>query len=382
MRLVEKRKPVLKIRMVLFILLILSYSLTSSDNGETSSSVLKYISLTLCIIHSGLLFYTKKREILLKKEYRRLFIFVAVVVIYSLVKSLIASHFSFRTIQELIFLFCPMIYGYFVINTWRKEEIDTAFKFGLIVSFICYVFSLRMSFQDIFRALLNSSFGNSYSELESFTYCGLAIAFCLYFCYYNRNKVFTILSFLFVIMTFKRLFVLIAIGLLILSNLKMREEEISKKWVNITISTLFLFAIAYYAVMQPDIVSLIENRFGLDISKLTMTRSDRMRWLMSSSYTSYGYGSSTEYMYDHFYGALEMDASKIIIELGYIPLFAFFVSYVKYAKKNLYVFFFMFLMMVNLIMSSGLTGSFAWCVIFIAISMISVYPEERKWKGK
>lgn len=377
MKLVIRRRIAIKLNMVIFVLLILSYCLTSSDSGEAGSSILKYGALSLGIFHSGYEYFSRQRLKHMRKEYNHLFAFVAIVVLYSIMRSILALHFSFRTIQELIFLFSPMLYSYYVVNTWEQEEIDRAIREGLICAFICYILSLRMNFQSIYRALLSSSFGDSYSELESFTYCGLALAFCLYFCYYNRNKIYTILSFLFVVMTFKRLFLIIAVVLLMLSNFKIREKKVSNKWMNILIVALFLTAIVYFFIMQPENVSLFQDGFNIDISKLTMTRSDRMRWLVTSSYSSYGFGSSTEYMYARFYGALEMDASKIIIELGYIPLFAFFITYIKYAKANLYVFIFMILMLINLIVSSGLTGTFAWCIIFITISMISTYPEEK-----
>ena len=317
----------------------------------------------------------------MSQEYKGLFGFVVVVTVYSLARSILAFHFSFRTIQELLFLFLPMLYGYFVINTWIREDVDNAFKLGIIISFLCYLISLRRGLSQIVLALLASSFGNSYSELESFTFCGLAVAFCLYFCYYNKSKFFMFMSIFFVFMTFKRLFIIISIVLLVLAQFKLREKPVGRGPLRFVIVCMFIFAVTYYFVMQPDVVQKIENTYAVSVSKLTTTRSDRLRWLLNSEFSSYGFGSSTEFLYNRFSVALEMDAVKIIVELGFMPLYLFVRSYLKFSAANVYTFLFMVIMILNLTVSSGLTGAFAWSIIFISISMITIYPENT-WKRK
>lgn len=144
---------------------------------------------------------------------------------------------------------------------------------------------------------------------------------------------------------------------------------------------MFIFAVTYYFVMQPDVVQKIENTYAVSVSKLTTTRSDRLRWLLNSEFSSYGFGSSTEFLYNRFSVALEMDAVKIIVELGFMPLYLFVRSYLKFSAANVYTFLFMVIMILNLTVSSGLTGAFAWSIIFISISMITIYPENT-WKRK
>lgn len=370
-----------KIKILLFNVLILSYCLTSSDMGNSSSSLFKYTALSVCVVYSYFDYRKKGRLGNMSQEYKGLFGFVVVVTVYSLARSILAFHFSFRTIQELLFLFLPMLYGYFVINTWIREDVDNAFKLGIIISFLCYLISLRRGLSQIVLALLASSFGNSYSELESFTFCGLAVAFCLYFCYYNKSKFFMFMSIFFVFMTFKRLFIIISIVLLVLAQFKLREKPVGRGPLRFVIVCMFIFAVTYYFVMQPDVVQKIENTYAVSVSKLTTTRSDRLRWLLNSEFSSYGFGSSTEFLYNRFSVALEMDAVKIIVELGFLPLYLFVRSYLKFSAANVYTFLFMVIMILNLTVSSGLTGAFAWSIIFISISMITIYPENT-WKRK
>lgn len=372
-------KVKIKIKILLFNVLILSYCLTSSDTGNSSSSLLKYAVLLLCVVYSYFDYRKKGRLGNMTQEYKRLFVFMTAVTVYSLARSILAFHFSFRTIQELLFLFLPMLYGYFVVNTWKREDVDNAFKSGIIISFLCYLISLRRGISQIVSAILASSFGNSYSELESFTFCGLALSFCLYFCYYNKSKFFMFMSILFVFMTFKRLFIICSIMLLVLAQFKLREKSVERRLLRFMIICMFAVAVVYYFVMQPDIVRKFESTYAVSISELTSTRSDRLRWLLNSEFSSYGFGSSTEFMYNRFNGALEMDAIKIIVELGFMPLYLFVWSYLKFSAANIYTFLFMVIMILNLTVSSGLTGAFAWSIIFISISMITIYPENT-WK--
>lgn len=367
----------IKIRSILFVLLILVYCMTSSDTGN-SSTYIKYGVLLLAIGYEGYIFLKKSDEKRMVEEYRCLSCFVLILIVYSILKSILSMHFSFRSIQEFIFLIAPMMYGYLVINNWSKKDINANFEIGLIMSFVCYIFSLGLSAMQIINAMINSSFGDSFSELESFTYCGLAIAFCLYFCYYGyKNTGVKLISVLFVIMTFKRLFMVIAVVLFVLSKFSCRNSKVKKRWMIAIIIGLTLFGILYYFAMQPQNVIYLDAKYNIDISKLTSTRSDRMRMLRYSGYSTYGFGSSTEFMYKYFGGALEMDFPKIVIELGFIPAIMLIFSYINFSKANVYTVFFMTMMIFNLIMSSGLTGTFAWCIIFITISCITVYPENK-----
>lgn len=368
----KTKKLVLRVRILLFILLLVSYCFTSSDDIKVmSNSFIKYAVLFLCVIESGIEYFYKRSDRKGRKEYKGLFITVCIIICYSLIRSLMTVKFTFRTVQELIFLIFPMIYGYFVINTWKYEDVNKALKLGLIISFLFYIISLKMSLSEVWEALLNADFNTSYSKLESFTYCGLALSFCVYFCFFDDKKIYKILSVLFVIMTFKRIFIIMAIILFILSKTRIKNKKVSNNCLYCMTIVLFVFAIFYYIIMQPQNVSKIEQKYNINVRQLTMTRNDRMRWLVNSQYESYGFGSSTEFMYNRFFGALEMDLPKMIIELGYLPVLIFIYNYLKFSRRSYYTFGFMVLMILNLTVSSGLTGTFAWCILFITISIIS-----------
>lgn len=374
------KKGKLKVTNLLFIILVIVYCITTSDKIGGSLSKYKYIILLLCIIEAFLSFSKNKKrnsKVFMKKEFKNLLFFVFIIIIYSFSISFIVGKFSFRTIQELIFLVCPMIYAYYMINILDKEEIHSNMKLSLIIIFGFYVFSLNADFKSIINSLLNSSFGNSSSNLESHIYCGFSIAYCFYFCYFSKEKKYKYLSLLFVIMTFKRLFIVMAIFIFILSYMNLREKKITDNFYIMSSIFLILFSITYYNIMLPENVQKIEYKYDVDISKFTSTRSDRLKRLSLSDYKSYGFGSSTEYMYANFDGALEMDIIKIIVELGYIPIIILIFSYLYYGKYNFYTFSYMAFQILNIIFSSSLTSSFSWILIFISLEMVSKYSNRR-----
>lgn len=367
---------VIKIHRLLFVILIMSYCLTSSDTMESQFTMVKYIVFFLCVAYETYCFCksrSSKRQYM-KSEFYGFIPFSLVIFMYSIYKSFMASHFSFRSVQELLFLVFPMIYAYLAINNWSKKTIIKNVRLGLIITFFFYLFSLNMSLKQVYVSIVSSNFGESYSELESFTYCGMALAFFVFFCYYNDSKLFLSVSALFVFMTFKRLLILIAIVMYIISHFEICNKKVSRKIVLFTSCIVIAAGIGYYFITLPSSVSIIESRYGVDFSQFTMTRSDRLRWLLASNWTSYGFGSSTEFMYEMFDGALEMDFTKLILELGFVPAAVFVYQYLYFSKMRLFTFVFMILMLFNHIFASGLTSTFSWSLYFITISCISMYP--------
>ena len=374
MSFINFKKGILNVNSLLFVLMVFIYSTTAAKDVGDENSLIKYVILIVCIIESYFVYLnktTKGKNAILKKEFFYLICVILIICIYSIFKSVYAGFFSFRTVKELLFLGCPMIYSFFIVNTFDNKIMYDNMKMSFWITFIVYIISLGMNLNSIINALFSSSFLNSSSALESHVYCGLALAFCVYFCYFDKGKIYKLLSVLFVFMTFKRLFIVMAFFLFFFSNFKLKDKNVSDKVFYIIVISLIVFSLFYYIIIQPENVRYIYNRYNFDLAKFTSTRTDRLNGLLNSSYKSYGFGSSTEYMYEYLWGALEMDIVKIIIELGYIPAIVLIIMYMKFSNVNYYTFIFMAFQILNLVFSTSLAGSFTWIMIFMTIGMIS-----------
>lgn len=363
---------------IVFIIIITVYSYLSTDVvGE--NSIIKYTTLVFGLCVSFLEFFMIYSKNLDKVKYKREFLIIVLFFIFltlsSLVVTLIRGIFTFRTIQELIFLILPAIYAFLIINTLDFKNIKIMMQISCLLSFIFYIISLNMAFKDIINSFFSASFFDSYSALESHIFCGLALSFCMFFIYYKKNTFFKVLSLLFVFMTFKRLFMVIAVILLAISFFpKIKEKKVSNKIFILTIICLIIFFLVYYFAMQPENVIMLEEKFNIDISKITMTRSDRLLQLKQSGFKSYGFGSVTDYMYKYFDGySLEMDMIKMCIEVGFCTCVFMIISYSFFGKKNVYSFVIMTFHLVNLIVSSSLTGTFTWLIVFMIVCCFDKY---------
>lgn len=370
----------MKIRDLLFYLLIITYCLTASDTPGVSGSMYKYLVLVIGIIEEYFTYHRRKSKKNFKpkvrKEFKYLLFFIFIICIYSVFKMMINMHFSFRVIQEILFLICPMIYAYFFINNSSKEEVRDILKIGFIITFFLYIISLEMNFNQVIYSLKNSSFAESSSNLESGVYSGLSLAFSIFFIYDNKSKLYRYSSLLFVFMTFKRFSIIIVIIMYFISLLNVKDKKVPKKIYILSGIFIFLLSIGYYQMILPKNVCKIEAKYNIDVSKITMTRSDRLNVLNYSNYESYGFGSSNEYMYLIYNGALEMDFIRMFIEVGYIPVLILIFTYIYICKNNMYSMIFTFLKLISMIFSSCLLSTISWTITFIILFTLNKKEEQ------
>lgn len=368
--------PKISLRSLIFILILIVYCITASETQGLTYSYIKYLFLLFGIFIESIYFFQKKyKNIYCKDEFFGLVIFAAVAFFYSLMHFIISSHFSISVLKELFFLIMPIIYSFLHINNSSIKEFHNCIVISFILSFYIYISSLNMSVSEIINALFNSNFINSNSDLESSIFSGISLGFAVYFIFKN-NKIFKFLSILFVFMTFKRFSIFIVIILYLISFKKRYLiKKVDNKFLIITSITLFLTTIVYYFILNPLNLASLESILNVDMSKFTMTRSDRFESLYFSNYISYGFGSSNEFMNIIFNGTLEMDLIRIIVELGYLPLLLFIYFYLKLGKNNNYIFIFMLLRLFSMNFTSNLTSVMSW-VISLSV-MFSIIKENK-----
>lgn len=379
-----REKTVLNVQSLLFLLLIVIYGLTTKNTMGGSGvfsgdSILKYGILFLCISLEGYIFFKSgKSGEKISKNYVSFIWYFLILIVLSSVATLAQSNFSFRTIQTFIFIFSPMLYSYLLINNWNFKQIDYAIKFGLFLSFLEYLLSIGTSWSTIFNNLLSINYNNTNSSMsESSTFALLSLGFAAYFGYYKKNYLWKVISLLFVIMTFKRLITLAGIILFIFGTVKLKQIKVNRFLLMFTTVILFSFASFYYYSVQPQNIITISDKLGFSLRDFSTNRTDRLAWLSMTDYKSYGLGSTTNYMYKIWGVDLEMDIVQLFLEVGSIGVVSFFYCYLNFAKGSLYTFVFMTLLLINSTMSSGMTSTFSWIIIFIVMSTIMKYKETK-----
>lgn len=367
--------------MFFFFLLIAVYSFITNKNELSGdgifsvTSIMKYGTLSLCILTEAINYYSNKiqgKKILLRTEFKNFEWYFFILALFTLILSIGSSQFSLRIVQTFIFVFFPMIYAFLVINNWTLEQIKISFKIGLIVAFTGYLISKGIGFSEVISNLTNITYQNTNSNvLESSTFALLALGFSGYFCYFNKGLFWKILSVLFVIMTFKRQITLTAIVLLILGFFAIKKRKVNLFVFIFASIILIVFAFAYYHAIEPQNILNSSQMIGIDLRDFSTNRTDRLNWLSHSNFVSYGFGSSTDYMYKTFDNlALEMDIVQLFVEMGPVAVVVFISFYLLFSKGNFYVFVFMYLLLINSTLSSGMASTFAWIVILIGMAAI------------
>lgn len=360
-------------------LVFIVYGLTGSEYAVSENSIYKYIVLLGALCVAFVTCFFKKENV--SSIFKRTFIFDQrgnflalglITVTYSFAISLVNMRFTFRTIFELFLMFAPIIYAYMLVEVLSFKTLDKTIVINFFITFLIYLLTREMSFLQIITSLFKTNYFESYSPLESSVFSGLATSFAFYFIFFKNRIVLKVLSVLFVFMTFKRLSIVFVVLLILFSFFrKTINKSIAKKSVVTRSVIIFLFLCFYYLFVHPVNRNWIEDTFNVNISSLTMTRSDRFSMLYSSNYISYGFGSSTEYMYEHFNNvALEMDLIKIIIELGFLPAAFLIYVYLSFGRKKIYCFLIMMYHVLNLIFASSLVSCFSWLLTYIIVLMI------------
>lgn len=367
--------------MFCFLLLIIVYSFITSKNDVSGdgifsiTSLLKYGTLLLCILTEIFAYYNnqkKNKKIVLISEFKNFGWYFFILLFLTLFFSIGSAQFSLRILQTFIFVFFPMIYAFLVINTWTTDQINTAFKIGFLFAFSGYIISTGTSLSELISSLITINYQDTNSTmLESSTFALLALGFSGYFCYFNKGISWKLLSVLFVVMTFKRQITLTAIILLILGFFSIKKRKVNFFLFFFFSLVLVIFGFLYYYAIEPQNILNSSQMIGIDLRDFSTNRTDRLNWLEHSTFKSYGFGSSTDYMYKVFDGfALEMDIVQLFVEMGPISVISFVSFYLLFSKKNFYVFTFMYLLLINSILSSGMASTFAWIVIFIGMASI------------
>lgn len=367
---------------------------TKIFNFTNSIDNLKYILFLLNLLLDCIYIYYNKVQLKLKREYLYILLLSILLFFVSLIIAIMNHSFiSFRTIIEIIYILLPASCAFCIINIFTLNEIISYIKLLLFFSLIAYFIELAISNISI-NDVLKISFLNSYSPFESYIFADVSVFCFCFFSYFKEsdqknNFIVTTnqcyyISFLFVIMTFKRILVLFAICLFIFNLLKIKDLVIPKKIIYILLAILFVSTVFYTWLLEGHNSKILMDLFSINLEKFTVGRQWYFSIVEANSHFLNGYGSSTNIL-SNVLGEgkyLEMDLVKIYIETGPIVLAFFIYAYWRQIYNNLFsliVFFFLF---INMLFSHSLTTFYAWILFFLLFYTIKINFQMKKGETK
>lgn len=290
----------------------------------------------------------------------------------SLYKSFKVHVFIIGTVGELTRIFIPFVYAFLIINYFSKREINLFMKISLLFAILAFVLTTDFSKIALVN-IISISFSNSYSPFENSEISFLSYALSIYFIYYFKdNPIWGILSIILVFMTFKRVFIISELILIILVLCGKKKKKINS-WVLYISSIIFILLVKVYMFLaEPQNYFLGIEKFHFDIAEFSMYRIYRVWYLLEHNFISYGLGSTTRDLQSSFFrgATLELDFIKIMMELGIVAIIIFIFSYYRLGRDSLYSYVVMSSNFLQLLMANDLTRYFEWSIILVSIGII------------
>lgn len=336
------------------------------DNVLVSS---KYLTALLACFTS--IVSIKGRETRFIREFSWLLLAFSFFTTISLVEMLATGNLSTYVFNELFKLGMPILFSYLALNALDFRQIVFCMKWILFVSIVGYLIEVSLAGVTLSDALNTIDFSTSYSQLESSYSAGTSIMLCLFFCYYRKNKVCMLFSFIFCIAVFKRLALVFALIAIVLPLFVDMRKPVSEKTVGM-VTALFFGATALYTwLLLPEQNWLFIEYLGQDQYDFSMGRSMTMNYLLESGFTSEGFGSSNEVIKAVFGMPFEMDFIKVAIELTPIATALLIFVFVRISSRNRWCMFMAVYLLLNMITSDSLNSNFSLALFYMSIGCIS-----------
>ena len=285
--------------------------------GDVSSAIayLKYFTAAMACL-AGLTCMTKRGERVFAKEFHELMLIALVFSVVSMFLMVRTGITSAAVLVELFKLVMPILLAYVLLNALDGETLYTSMVVVLIASIAGYLVTMAKGGVRP-SDLLSASFVDSNSATESSSFAGIFLVLTLYFAFFRKNRLWVVLSALFCVFTFKRLALVFAIAALVISAAAPRLMTLHIRKTSITfLKVATIGAVALWAwLLLPGQEQIFISVFHKAPSVFTMGRSEAFRYLLSSGFQSYGFGSANEAVHNAFGMPFEMDLIKISLEL-------------------------------------------------------------------
>lgn len=366
------------------------YILTFDERTSPLAFINKTINFKYIFLFGAVLLFIAavKGKVLVhlfKKELSCIFNLCLFFCIISIALMLMNNGFKVRSdylpylVSDLFYLMSPCLFVFLLFNTDRRTNPDFYFNCILIASWmnlvLCFSNSLNLA------AIKTINFASSHSPFESDA--PSFVIFCYFFYFFRKDYKKTIISFVFLFLSFKRIELLASLAfvpfLLILKD-RFYTFRINKI-VNIVSCVLFIIvSIIICYVCKSEILALLYG-MGIDLKLITTGRTSIIGIIVNdSSYKTLGLGT-TNFITT---GSIHSDLAKIYLETGIVGISVFsyaIFNFVKINKFNIMVHLVVLYRMISFAGTHSLDMFLVNLCFYLFLASIAFYTDHEGKRG-
>lgn len=375
-------KKKINLNKLLYLLFIISWGIGDLKNNINDD--IKYVFFFVHLLFLILLLI--KRKFKNKKnivEFKELLLFIVPLACYSLILQCLKATFLTQTIKDFLYIFCPILYVYLLVNSEKDNDYSFYFKSELIVASIVFIIRAIPLFST--GNIMSISFSNSYSPFEGVGNADIFLIMFLYF-YLRKEKRLAAISIILLFLSFKRIHLTFAIIFPIIDYL------LKKKGITKVNNIVYIITILFF-LLSPVIIGILVNdnfsnwfyaKTSMSLNDFTMGRLYTINFISDYQYTNLGLGTISDLLQKlrlsnpWLADDLHCDLMRIFLEGTFISLILLVCNYFKITKKNIYNFLLMVFIFVTMFSSHLLTTFIFWIFALLFIFENNNKEEYRK----
>lgn len=287
----------------------------------------------------------------------------------------VKNGFQSYAINEVIYWIIPL----FFVICYTKDKDKIGLDRSMKLSFWIFVASFIYKFMDeiSIKNILSISFIDSYSPFES----ELAFIFLVYEFYFisQKSKSYSIYAMIGCILSFKRLCCIVSILIYVVAKFMNIYKPISEKAVIIVTIIIVMLPVVTCFAIDHDVEKYVYLKYKVSLNEITLSRSQRLKWVLSSNQIKYGLGSTTVYLTEKLNAIhdsekenwnLHNDLVKIYIECGIIGIIGIIYVYLKNFSQNRISFFLIVYILLECYFNHlfGAGTAQIWIIIYIFLA--------------
>lgn len=364
-----------------FVQIYLDGNFVAHGQEPMAMKVLRYMLIAVGIGWGILQLSSKKRFVFLR-ELRNMLVAIFTFLIVSLILILFRDGDLYFCLELTLRYLMSLLYAFVLINLMEFDDIYRLMACALLLSiFGWFLENGNIIFN--FSYYSRISFAGSYSPFESSYFAAPSINCCAFFLYYRKNKWLSLLSFLFVLLTFKRPQIIFAIVFFLLPFFANPNKPVKKSIHFAMCIIVIICTVFWYWLMMPEYEWLIEAVTGQGTHALTSGRSIVLRNVLDAGYISRGLGS-TNLLVGR---GIEMDLVAFMMEMSF-PVMALFVfCFASVSGRKLYPVIVMLYRLFSAMTGSGLYNVmgvlllylFFGSVNYLNVDALQKTERNRKW---